>query len=208
MSSSRSSSCSASIASCSCSRHRLPERVIGGPVRLVEGAPGRVDRAVHVLFRRVGDLTERLLGGRVDVGEGACLAVDELAVDHHLRSRTETSAMVLALLRLRVWCSHGCGRRAPKSAESWDPHHQARHVVHGRRPAEADWRSTAFARRIRPDAGRTAPSRRAPWRVRRRTSPATWRHVASSRASALVHGAVVGRVRSVEVTAVRRARRR
>ena len=63
----------------------LAQLAVGRPVGLVEGAPGGVDGPEHVLLRRVGDLAERLLGGRVDVGEGAGLAVDELAVDHHLR---------------------------------------------------------------------------------------------------------------------------
>ncbi len=85
MSSSRSSSCSVSNASCNCSRQRLTEVVIGGPIRLVESPSGGVDGAVHIGLRRVGDLTENLFGGRIDVGEGAGRAVDELAVDHHLR---------------------------------------------------------------------------------------------------------------------------
>ena len=62
----------------------LAQLLVGRPVGLVEGAPGGVDGPVHVLLRRVGDLAERLLGRRVDVGEGAGLPVDELAVDHHL----------------------------------------------------------------------------------------------------------------------------
>ncbi len=63
----------------------LAQLLVGRPVGLVEGAPGGVDGPVHVLLRRVGNLAERLLGRRVDVREGAGLAVDELAVDHHLR---------------------------------------------------------------------------------------------------------------------------
>src|ERR1700691_5910362 len=63
----------------------LTQLVVGRPVGLVEGSPGGVDGPQHVLFRRVSDLPERLLGCRVDVGEGAGLAVDQLAVDHHLR---------------------------------------------------------------------------------------------------------------------------
>ena len=63
----------------------LAQLLVGRPVGLVEGAAGGVDGPVHVLLRRVGDFAERLLGRRVDVGEGAGLAVDELAVDHHLR---------------------------------------------------------------------------------------------------------------------------
>ena len=61
----------------------LAQRAIGRPVGLVEGAPRGVDGAVHIVLRRVGDLTEHVLGGRIDVGEGAGLAVDELAVDQH-----------------------------------------------------------------------------------------------------------------------------
>ncbi len=41
--------------------------------------------AVHVGLGRVGDLAEHLFGGRIDVGEGPRLAVDELAVDQHPR---------------------------------------------------------------------------------------------------------------------------
>ena len=63
----------------------LAEGVVGRPVGLVECAASGVDRAVHVRLRRVGDLSEHLLGGRVDVGERTRLAVDELAVDQHPR---------------------------------------------------------------------------------------------------------------------------
>ena len=63
----------------------LTQLVVGRPVGLVERPAGGVDGPVHVLFRRVSDFPERLLGCRVDVGERAGLAVDQLAVDHHLR---------------------------------------------------------------------------------------------------------------------------
>ena len=63
----------------------LTELVVGGPVGLVEGTTGGVDGPVHVFLRRVRDLAERLLGSRVEDGERAGLAIDELAVDHHLR---------------------------------------------------------------------------------------------------------------------------
>ena len=109
MSSSRSSSCSASIASCSCTRHVCRKRVVGRPVGLVERSPRRVDGPVHVLFRRVGDLTERLFVGRVDVGEGAGLAVDELAVDHHLRFEATCGVSAIVLTPL-LWRLLGCGR--------------------------------------------------------------------------------------------------
>ena len=61
------------------------EAVVRRPVGLVERPSSGVDGPVHVLFRRVGHLPERLLGCGVEVGEGAGLAVDQLAVDHHLR---------------------------------------------------------------------------------------------------------------------------
>src|SRR5882757_213745 len=67
-----------------------------------------------------------------------------------------TSAMVLALLRLRVWYSHGGGRRTPKGAESWDPHHQPGHVMHGRIRQEPI--SDQQHARVRPD--RAADERR------------------------------------------------
>ena len=91
MSSSRSSSCSAFDRVVQLQQTPLAQFVIGRPVRLVERAPRRVDGAVHVGLRRVGDLAEHVLVGRVDVGERARLAVDELAVDHHLATRTSTS---------------------------------------------------------------------------------------------------------------------
>src|SRR5258705_2417071 len=159
----------------------LPQSVIGRPIRFIEGAPRRVDGPVHVVLRRVGDLTQWFLGSGVYVGEGPCLAVDELAVDHHLGlepnvshgSRSLASAgLVLPWLRP----ANPEGRRIvvfPAAAASCDacPH-----------PAVAGWRSTAFARRGRPDAGRTAPSPPVPWLARPRTCPAIWRHVASWRA--------------------------
>jgi hypothetical protein len=63
----------------------LAQLAVGRPVGLVERASGGIDGPVHVLLRGIGDLAERLLGGRVDVREGAGLPVDELAADHHLR---------------------------------------------------------------------------------------------------------------------------
>ena len=61
----------------------LAERAVRRPVRRVEGAACGGDGAVHVRLRRVRDLAEHLLRRRVDVGERAGLAVDELAVDQH-----------------------------------------------------------------------------------------------------------------------------
>jgi len=49
--------------SCSCSRPTLTQLFVGRPVRLVEGPPCGVYRAVHVRLRRVGDLAEHLFGG-------------------------------------------------------------------------------------------------------------------------------------------------
>ncbi len=63
----------------------LAQLAVGGPVGLVESAAGGVDGPEHVVLRRVRDLAERLLGGWVEDGECAGLAIDELAVDHHLR---------------------------------------------------------------------------------------------------------------------------
>src|SRR5258705_8725386 len=59
--------------------------MIGRPVGLVEGAAGRVDRPIHIGRRSVADLAEHVLVGRIDVGEGPRLPVDELAVDQHPR---------------------------------------------------------------------------------------------------------------------------
>ena len=44
--------------------------VIGGPDGVVEGAPGRGDGRLHVGGGAVGGITQHLLGGGVDVGEG------------------------------------------------------------------------------------------------------------------------------------------
>ena len=51
----------------------------------VEGASSGVDGSVHVRLRRVADLSQDLLGRRVDVAERASCAVDELSVDQHSR---------------------------------------------------------------------------------------------------------------------------
>ncbi len=62
----------------------LAPRAVGRPVGLVEGAPRRVDGAVHLVGRRVGHLPDNLLGGGVDVVERlARVGADELAVDEH-----------------------------------------------------------------------------------------------------------------------------
>ena len=62
----------------------LAERVVGRPVGLVERAPRRGDGALHVVGRRVGDLTEDLLGGGVDVVEALPRrGFDQLTVDEH-----------------------------------------------------------------------------------------------------------------------------
>ena len=80
----RSSSCSLSIASCSCSRHFWRNAWLRRPVGLVERAPCGGDGALHVVGRRVGDLAEHLLGGGVDVVEAlARRGFDQLAVDEH-----------------------------------------------------------------------------------------------------------------------------
>jgi len=62
----------------------LAQLVVGRPIGLVEGTARGVDGPLHVFLRRVRDLTERLLGRGIDVGEGAGPALDEPAVDHHL----------------------------------------------------------------------------------------------------------------------------
>ena len=61
----------------------LAKRSVRRPVGLVEGSPGGVNGAAHVRLRSVRDLTQHLLGGRVDVRERPRLAVDESAVDEH-----------------------------------------------------------------------------------------------------------------------------
>ena len=63
----------------------LAQLPVGGPRRLVERAPGGRDRSPHFVARRVGDLTDDFLGGRVHVVEGAGFAVDELAADQQVR---------------------------------------------------------------------------------------------------------------------------
>ena len=94
----------------------LTQLVVGRPVGLVEGPAGGVDGPVHVLLRRVGDLPERLLGGRVDVGEGAGLAVDQLAVDHHLRLEADLYSLS------HVCCAFVVGTlsRAPGRRILWE----------------------------------------------------------------------------------------
>ena len=62
----------------------LAQLVVGGPVGLVEGAPGAVDGAVHVGARSVGHPSQDLFGGRVDVVERpAGVGFHELAVHEH-----------------------------------------------------------------------------------------------------------------------------
>ena len=63
----------------------LPEGAVGRPVRFVECTSRRVDRTMHIGLRPVGYVAEDLLGGRVEVGEGAGFTLDELAVDEHPR---------------------------------------------------------------------------------------------------------------------------
>jgi ParB family chromosome partitioning protein len=81
----------------------LAQRPIGRPFGFVEGPACGVDGAMHVGLRRVCDLSQDLLGGRVDVAEPAGLAVDELAVDQHPR------------LELDFGCAHP-GSSSPKRA--------------------------------------------------------------------------------------------
>ena len=66
-----------------------PEVVVGRPRRLVEGAPGGVERGRHVGGAGVRCLTDDLLGGRVDdVEQGTPVAgAGELAVDQQLGRR-------------------------------------------------------------------------------------------------------------------------
>src|SRR6185312_14665667 len=59
------------------------------PVGFVEGTACGVDCAMHVCLRRVGNLPYYLFSRRVDIAEGAGLAVDELAVDHRLLFETD-----------------------------------------------------------------------------------------------------------------------
>ena len=61
-----------------------PQFGVGGPVGVVEGAAGGLDRAAHVVGARVGGDTEHLLGGRVDRRERARAAGHELPVDEQL----------------------------------------------------------------------------------------------------------------------------
>ena len=62
----------------------LTEGAVGRPRRLVERPAGRDDGPVHVGSRGVGGLAQHLLGGRVDVVEGAAGGrFEQFAVDHH-----------------------------------------------------------------------------------------------------------------------------
>jgi hypothetical protein len=91
-----------------------PEGVVGGPGRLVEGAPGRGDGGVHVLGSAVGDPTDHLLGGRVDVVEdGAGFRIDEVPVDPHasLRPAEVTHASLLSWRRESTASSDDSGAR-------------------------------------------------------------------------------------------------
>src|SRR6201996_3585162 len=94
----------------------LAQLLVGRPVGLVERATGGVDGPVHVLFRRVTHLTQRLFGGWVDVGEGAGLAVDQLAVDHHLRLEADLYSVS------HVCCAFVVGtlNRAPGRTILWE----------------------------------------------------------------------------------------
>ena len=102
----------------------LAERAVGRPVGLVEGAARGVDRAVHVRLRRVRDLPQHLLGGRVDVGERAGLAVDELAVDQHPRLETDLGCVSHVARSLRV---RDC--LAPQRTMTREAHRQTDHVM-------------------------------------------------------------------------------
>ena len=119
MSSSRSSSFSFSNASCSCNRHRLRNSL-------------SVDQSVSSKARRAASMARcmsafdasatspsHLFGGRVDVGERAGLAVDELAVDHHLRLESEPWAVSAISLALVSCCA--AESTAAQSAERGDP---------------------------------------------------------------------------------------
>ena len=120
ISSSRSSSISDSIASCSCSRQRLRSSL------LVDQSVSSNARRAASMARcmssvgRVRNLAERLLGRRVDVREGAGLAFDQLAVDHHLRLEAD-------LYSVSHMCSALFGRGAAQSAGTWNGHPQRGH---------------------------------------------------------------------------------
>ena len=63
-----------------------PERGIGGPVGLVEGAARRRNGRLHVLLGAVGAHPEHLFGGGVHVLEGRAVAgCDEPAIDEVAR---------------------------------------------------------------------------------------------------------------------------
>ncbi len=61
--------------------HAHAQLDVGRPVGVVEGAPGRADRRVHVIDGGVGRDAERLLGGRIDRRERAPAASHQLSVD-------------------------------------------------------------------------------------------------------------------------------
>src|SRR4029078_2598209 len=63
----------------------LTQLTIGRPVRLIERSARGVDGAMHIGLRRIGDLAQNLLVGRIDIGKRAYLPIDELSVDQHSR---------------------------------------------------------------------------------------------------------------------------
>ena len=64
----------------------LAERTVGGPVRLVEGAPSGGDGTSHVLARCVRDMAQQLLGRGVHVREGPAIGrIDKLSVNEQPR---------------------------------------------------------------------------------------------------------------------------
>src|SRR6202044_3582470 len=94
----------------------LAQLFVGGPVGLVESAAGGGDSPGPVLRRHVGAFPEGLLGGRGGFGEGAGLAVDQLAVDHHLRLEADLYSVS------HVCCAFvvGTQSRAPGRTILWE----------------------------------------------------------------------------------------
>jgi len=92
------------------------ERVVRRPIGLVEGPPGGVDRPLHLSRRGIGNLSDDLLGRRIDVVEAvARVRLDQLAVDQHPRLRVDLHCIGHGTLPLVV---HLGSRGVPPSRDT------------------------------------------------------------------------------------------
>src|SRR5262249_32843489 len=100
----------------------------------------------HVSLLCVGDLAKDVFVGRIYVGERPGLAVDELAVDHHLRLESHWCFSHGSRFRPVAWAqiaSRGTLRAAISAAEAPEQ----------RTPSPAELRSNAPRRRAWPRIG-------------------------------------------------------